>query len=56
MGIVSKIFGGLIFFGGLLIVVGYPYWDIYQSPVGMTKGAILFGLILMGIGVYLMMV
>jgi hypothetical protein len=53
MGIITKIFGGLSFFVGLLIVVGFPYVQTYQ-PESMAKGAILFGLLLMGIGIWLM--
>jgi len=54
MGIIYKIIGGLTFFVGLLIVFGYPFEDAKQQVMGTIKGAILFGIILMGIGVYLM--
>ena len=54
MGIVYKIIGGLTFFVGLIIIFGYPFEDQKLQMEGTVKGAILFGIILMGIGVYLM--
>jgi len=54
MGILYKIIGGLTFFAGLIIIFGYPFEDERQQILGTIKTAILFGIILMGVGVYLM--
>lgn len=54
---VSKIIGGAIFILGLLITVGFPN---IKGPIGgyqpesMGWAGILFGLFLMGIGLYIL--
>jgi hypothetical protein len=53
MGLLTKIGGGIVFFIGLMITIGFPWIAEYQ-PGRMTRFGILFGLIVMGIGVWLM--
>jgi len=42
-----------MFLLGLAIVIGFPYIKEY-TPDAMTNAGIIFGLILIGIGLYLM--
>jgi prepilin signal peptidase PulO-like enzyme (type II secretory pathway) len=49
----KQIIGGICFIVGLLIVIGFPWITQYQ-PEAIAKTGILLGLILMGIGFYLM--
>jgi hypothetical protein len=51
--VLMKILGGFSFVLGLLIAIGLPYLDIKYTPMGMTNSAIIIGVILMGVGLYL---
>jgi hypothetical protein len=51
--ILTKIFGGLLFVGGLLMMIGFPYFDTRYTSEGMVNSTNIIGLILMGIGAYL---
>jgi len=53
MSLLTKIGGGIVFFVGLVIVIGFPWLTEYQ-PASMGRGGVIFGLILMGIGIWLM--
>ncbi|MFH0711130.1 MAG: hypothetical protein V1944_00975 [Candidatus Aenigmatarchaeota archaeon] len=50
----TKIGGGIVFFFGLIITIGFPWILEYQND-SMGKFGITFGLVLMGIGVWLML-
>jgi Na+/H+ antiporter NhaB len=49
----QKIIGAGIFLLGLAIVIGFPYMKEY-TPDAMTNAGVILGLILIGIGIYLM--
>jgi tellurite resistance protein TehA-like permease len=53
-GITGKLIGGLTFFFGLLCVVFSPYVMHKDfQPAALANAGILFGLVLMGVGLYL---
>jgi hypothetical protein len=55
-GLWGRFAGALVFGLGLLIVVGFPsvmYKDFQPEPL--SRGGVLVGLILMGIGLYLIL-
>lgn len=54
MSLVTKIVGGAVFAVGLLIVILFPSMRDYQ-PERFALTGILFGVALMGIGIYLVM-
>jgi hypothetical protein len=53
-GILGKIAGGITFFFGLLILVFFPY-VIHKDfqPEALGNAGVLLGIIMMGIGLYL---
>ena len=55
-GLAGTIGGALVFGLGLVIVVGFPsvmYRDF--QPEGISRAGVIFGIILMGIGLYLIL-
>jgi hypothetical protein len=50
---IRQILGAISFFVGLLIVIGFPFIRDYQ-PEALGRAGILIGIILIGIGIYLM--
>jgi hypothetical protein len=55
-GLVGRLVGAGVFGLGLLIVVGFPsvmYRDF--QPEGISRAGVIFGIILMGIGLYLIL-
>jgi len=55
-GILGKIFGGMIFFLGLLISIFFPY-VIHKDfqPEALGNAGILLGIIMIGVGLYLIL-
>ena len=55
-GLLGKVVGGIIFAIGLLIAMMFPF-VIARSlqPEGMSKGGVILGVLLMGIGLYLIL-
>jgi len=53
MSVLTKIVGGIVFFIGLMIVVAFPWLTKYQFA-DLSRGGVLFGLIVIGIGILLM--
>ena len=51
---INKIAGGLLFFLGLLIVVKFPFAHPTYQPFEMQRAGVLFGIILMIIGLVLL--
>jgi len=54
MSIVNKILGGIIFAFGLLMAILFPTGH-YHQPDRLALGGVLFGVALMAIGIYLIM-
>ncbi len=55
-GLAGKIIGGIVFVIGLLISILLPYVTQHTlQPIGMSKGGVLFGIVIMGIGLYLIL-
>jgi hypothetical protein len=51
--VLQKIVGAGMFLLGLAMVIGFPSMPEY-TPDAMTNAAVIIGLILIGIGIYLM--
>jgi len=51
---INKIAGGFLFFIGLLIVVKFPFTGSKYQPFEMQRAGVLFGILLMIIGLVLL--
>lgn len=55
-GLAGKIVGGIIFVIGLLIAMMLPYVsNVSLQPEGMSRAGVLLGIVLMGVGLYLIL-
>jgi len=54
-GVLGKLVGGLAFIVGLSIILGFPWVSKFQ-PEKLSNAGILFGFILLAIGLYLILV